>query len=120
MDRFVGMAVFAKVVETSSFAAAARHFDISPAMVSKHIRTLEERLGVRLLNRTTRSVSVTEAGARLLARVRPALDVRTPHVLDGDREKPGAERIAILGLGPGDYRGACLVRHLWIFRPVRN
>ena len=56
------MAVFAKVVESSSFAAAARHFDMSPAMVSKHIRTLEERLGVRLLNRTTRRVSATEVG----------------------------------------------------------
>ncbi len=62
MDRFIGMAVFAKVVESSSFAAAARHFDMSPAMVSKHIRTLEERLGVRLLNRTTRHVSATEVG----------------------------------------------------------
>jgi DNA-binding transcriptional LysR family regulator len=62
LDRFTGMAVFAKVVESSSFAAAARHFDMSPAMVSKHIRTLEERLGVRLLNRTTRRVSATEVG----------------------------------------------------------
>ena len=62
LDRFVGMAVFAKVVESASFAAAARHFDMSPAMVSKHIRTLEERLGVRLLNRTTRRVSATEVG----------------------------------------------------------
>jgi DNA-binding transcriptional LysR family regulator len=56
------MAVFAKVVESASFAAAARHFDISPAMVSKHVSTLEERLGVRLLNRTTRRVSATEVG----------------------------------------------------------
>jgi DNA-binding transcriptional LysR family regulator len=39
------MAVFAKVVESASFAAAARHFDISPAMVSKHVRALEERSG---------------------------------------------------------------------------
>lgn len=62
MDRFVGMSVFAKVVESASFAAAARHFDMSPAMVSKHVRTLEERLGVRLLNRTTRRVSATEVG----------------------------------------------------------
>jgi len=62
LDRFIGMAVFAKVVESSSFAAAARHFAMSPAMVSKHIRTLEERLGVRLLNRTTRRVSATEVG----------------------------------------------------------
>jgi DNA-binding transcriptional LysR family regulator len=62
LDRFTGMAVFAKVVESASFAAAARHFDMSPAMVSKHVRTLEERLGVRLLNRTTRHVSATEVG----------------------------------------------------------
>jgi DNA-binding transcriptional LysR family regulator len=62
MDRFTGMAVFAKVVDTASFAEAARHFGMSPAMVSKHVRTLEERLGVRLLNRTTRRVSATEVG----------------------------------------------------------
>jgi DNA-binding transcriptional LysR family regulator len=62
LDRFVGMAVFAKVVESASFAAAARHFNMSPTMVSKHVRRLEERLGVRLLNRTTRRVSATEVG----------------------------------------------------------
>jgi DNA-binding transcriptional LysR family regulator len=56
------MAVFAKVVESASFAAAARHFDMSPTMVSKHVRRLEERLGVRLLNRTTRRVGATEVG----------------------------------------------------------
>jgi DNA-binding transcriptional LysR family regulator len=56
------MAVFVKVVEGSSFAAAARHFGMSPAMVSKHVQTLEERLGVRLLNRTTRRVGTTEVG----------------------------------------------------------
>jgi len=62
LDRFTGMAVFVKVVDASSFAAAARHFGMSPAMVSKHVQTLEERLGVRLLNRTTRRVSATEVG----------------------------------------------------------
>src|SRR5277367_5933374 len=46
LDRFTGMAVFVKVVEASSFAAAARHFGMSPAMVSKHIHTTEERLGI--------------------------------------------------------------------------
>jgi len=56
------MAVFAKVVESASFAAAARHFNMSPAMVSKHVRTLEQQLGVQLLNRTTRHVSATEVG----------------------------------------------------------
>ncbi len=62
MDRFIGMAVFAKVVEGKSFAAAARHFGLSPAMVSKHIQMLEERIGARLLNRTTRRVNPTEVG----------------------------------------------------------
>src|ERR1700735_4039784 len=56
------MAVFAKVVESASFAAAARHFDMSPAMVSKHVSTLEERLCVRVLNRTTRRASAPEVG----------------------------------------------------------
>jgi DNA-binding transcriptional LysR family regulator len=62
LDRFTGMAVFVKVVESASFAAAARHFGMSPAMVSKHVQSMEERLGVRLLNRTTRRVSPTEVG----------------------------------------------------------
>lgn len=62
MDRFVAMGVFAKVVEAGSFAAAARHFELSPAMVSKHVQMLEQHLGVRLLNRTTRRVIATEVG----------------------------------------------------------
>jgi DNA-binding transcriptional LysR family regulator len=62
MDRYAGMTVFVRVVESGSFTSTARHFGISPAMVSTHIRALEKRLGVRLLNRTTRQVSATEAG----------------------------------------------------------
>lgn len=88
IDRFITMSVFAKVVEGSSFASAARHFEMSPAMVSKHIQTLEQRLGVRLLNRTTRRVSTTEAGQeyyerslRILAEIgeadRAASDLQT-------------------------------------------
>jgi DNA-binding transcriptional LysR family regulator len=62
VDRFLTMTVFAKVVESSSFATAARRLEMSPAAVSKHVQTLETRLGVRLLNRTTRHVSLTEVG----------------------------------------------------------
>jgi DNA-binding transcriptional LysR family regulator len=62
MDRFTGLEVFAKVVEGASFAAAGRRLGMSPAMVTKHVQTLEERLGVRLLNRTTHRVSATEVG----------------------------------------------------------
>jgi DNA-binding transcriptional LysR family regulator len=62
MDRFDNMRVFAKVAEIGSFAGAATRLDISPSMVSQHVKDLEERLGVRLLNRTTRKVGLTEIG----------------------------------------------------------
>ena len=62
MDRFDNMRVFAKVVESSSFAGAAARLAISASMVTLHVKELEERLGVRLLNRTTRKVSLTETG----------------------------------------------------------
>lgn len=63
MDTLESMQVFVRVVELGSFAAAARNLDLSPAMVSKHIGHLERRTGARLLNRTTRQVRATEAGA---------------------------------------------------------
>jgi DNA-binding transcriptional LysR family regulator len=62
MDRFDNMRVFVKVSEIGSFAGAAARLDISPSMVSQHVKELEEKLGVRLLNRTTRKVSLTEIG----------------------------------------------------------
>jgi DNA-binding transcriptional LysR family regulator len=57
------MRAFLRVVQAGGFSKAAARLDISPAMVTKHVNSLEERLGVRLLNRTTRQVSLTEAGA---------------------------------------------------------
>jgi DNA-binding transcriptional LysR family regulator len=68
MDRFDNMRVFAKVAEIGSFAGAAERLDISPSMVSQHVKDLEERLGVRLLNRTTRRVSLTEVGREYFER----------------------------------------------------
>src|SRR5260370_1084668 len=62
VDRFDNMRVFAKVVESGSFAGAAARISISASMVSQHVKELEERLGARLLNRTTRKVSLTETG----------------------------------------------------------
>ncbi|MFO6448785.1 LysR substrate-binding domain-containing protein [Erythrobacter sp. NE805] len=64
---------FAAVAEQRSFRAAAARRGGSASALSAAVRRLEERLGVRLLNRTTRSVQATEAGARLLERLRPAL-----------------------------------------------
>jgi DNA-binding transcriptional LysR family regulator len=62
MDRMTSMAAFVKVVDVGGFAAAARKLDMSPSMVTTHVRALEERLGVRLLNRSTRRISLTEVG----------------------------------------------------------
>lgn len=63
MNNPVDMIVFAKVVEQGGFSAAAKHLQMSPSVVSKHVSRLEESLGVRLLNRTTRRLSLTEVGA---------------------------------------------------------
>jgi DNA-binding transcriptional LysR family regulator len=73
MDRIDNVAVFAEVAERGSFAAAARHLNRSPAAVTRAVAELEARLGVRLLNRTTRAVSVTETGQRFLAGARRVL-----------------------------------------------
>lgn len=67
------LAAFAAIAERSSFVKAAGILGVSTSKLSKMIRALEERLGVRLFNRTTRSVALTEAGEHLFAQVRPAL-----------------------------------------------
>lgn len=63
LDHLAAMAVFAKVVETKSFTAAARELNLSKSAVSKQVSGLEDRLGARLLNRTTRRLALTEIGA---------------------------------------------------------
>ncbi len=70
MDLFDGMKTFAAVVEAGSFTAAADRLAISTKLASSYVAQLEHRLGIRLLNRTTRSLSVTEAGERYLPRCR--------------------------------------------------
>lgn len=62
MDQLSGIEVFVRVVETESFSRAAEELGLSKSTVSKQIRRLEDRLGVRLLNRTTRSMSLTDVG----------------------------------------------------------
>jgi DNA-binding transcriptional LysR family regulator len=62
MDRLASIAAFVRVVENGGFTAAARHLNLSTTMVSHHVQELEDRLGARLLNRTTRRVSLTEIG----------------------------------------------------------
>jgi len=73
MDRADGLTVFVEVAERGSFAEAARRLRRSPTAITRVIAELEARLGVRLLNRTTRAVSMTEAGERFLAGARRVL-----------------------------------------------
>lgn len=81
---------FVAVAEEGSFTRAAARLGVSQSALSQTVRNLEKRLGIRLLNRTTRNVSPTEAGERLLAQVAPAL-AQIAHGLDqvgGLRERP--------------------------------
>jgi DNA-binding transcriptional LysR family regulator len=73
VDRLGTMETFVRVVEAGSFVAGAQRLGLSPAMVSRHVQDLEHRLGTRLLNRTTRRLSLTEAGAAYFERSRQLL-----------------------------------------------
>ena len=95
---FAEMAAFAAIAEQRSFAKAATQLGIGRSTLSQNLRALEERLGVRLLNRTTRSVSLTEAGARLLARVHPSLvelNAAVAELADYRQSPSGLLRIAV-------------------------
>lgn len=73
LDTLDGMAVFLAVAEAKNFRVAGERLGVSASAVSQSLRKLEERLGVSLVHRTTRSVRLSEAGERLYAAVRPAL-----------------------------------------------
>src|SRR5450631_3585290 len=62
MDRLTSLTVFVQVADSGGFSAAGRRLNMSTTMVSNHVQALEDRLGARLLNRTTRKVSLTEVG----------------------------------------------------------
>src|SRR5258708_7257483 len=68
------LTAFIAIADQLSFRAAASRLGVTPSALSHTMRQLEERLQLRLLNRTTRSVSLTDAGLRLLDRLRPAVD----------------------------------------------
>ncbi|SDV50228.1 LysR family transcriptional regulator [Chitinasiproducens palmae] len=74
MDQLQSMRVFVKVAELGSFARAATHLDLSNAVVTRHVADLEGRLGTRLMHRTTRSLSMTEAGQVFLERAKQILE----------------------------------------------
>jgi DNA-binding transcriptional LysR family regulator len=74
MDTLTGIKMFLQVVESGSFVGAADRLDVSTAMVSKHVMNVEERLGVRLLNRNSRTLSLTEPGRVYFERCKVILD----------------------------------------------
>lgn len=101
MDRLASMDVFVKAVDLGSFAAAAAALDLSAPMVGKHVRFLETRLGVRLLNRTTRRQSLTEFGRAYYERCRLILaEAQAADALAADqfRELRGRLRVALPAL----------------------
>ncbi|MCG9035587.1 LysR family transcriptional regulator, partial [Laribacter hongkongensis] len=69
MDRLTSLRVFQTIGETGSFSAAAERLGLSAAMASKHVHALEQQLGTRLFQRTTRRVSLTEAGQDYARRI---------------------------------------------------
>ncbi|HEV8108252.1 MAG TPA: LysR family transcriptional regulator [Burkholderiales bacterium] len=97
-DSFSEMAVFAKVVTSGSLSAAARELSLSPAMVSRRLAALEARLGVRLVNRTTRSLHLTDEGASYYescARVLAEIEQANASVSAGRQEPKGTLRVAL-------------------------
>lgn len=96
MDQLQSMRVFVKVADLGSFARAAAQLDMSNAVVTRHVADLEGRLGTRLMNRTTRSLSLTEAGQVYLERTRQILeelDDAEQMVLERTHEPIGTLRI---------------------------
>lgn len=96
MDRLLSMRVFQQVVDEGGFAAAARKLDLAPAVVTRLVGDLEQHLGVRLLQRTTRRLSLTPAGDAYLKRLRLILgeiDEADAMVHSHSREMSGAVRV---------------------------
>ena len=97
MARIDSLRVFAEVVQTRNFTSAAKHLNLTPSAVSKQIGMLEQKLGVRLLNRTTRTVNPTEAGQLYFERAKrilEELDEAEALVADMDTTPRGTLKIA--------------------------
>lgn len=97
MDRIAGMQVFARVAELGSFVRAAEALGLSTTVVSRRVQQLETRLGARLLQRTTRRLSLTEAGREYLSRVQAilaALEAAEALTLDARAQASGTLRVS--------------------------
>jgi DNA-binding transcriptional LysR family regulator len=103
MDRIDAMQAFVAVADLQGFATAARKLGLSPSGVTRLIAALEERLGARLLQRTTRSVALTDVGKRYLERARQILaDVdEAEGAVEGERTRPGGRLVVSAPIGFG-------------------
>src|SRR6202040_2562585 len=112
MDRgdFADLTAFVAIADRLSFRAAASQLGVTPSALRHSMRQLEERLGVRLLHRTTRSVFLTDAGRRLLDRLRPAIDQIAGALenLNEERQRPmGRLRLH------ASHLGAMVIASVW-------
>ncbi|APW43966.1 LysR family transcriptional regulator [Rhodoferax saidenbachensis] len=97
MDRLMSMRVFQRVIDEGSFAGAARALDMSPAVVTRLVADLEDHLGTRLLHRSTRRLSLSDAGETYLSRVRAILqDIDEAHLLASSQTHEHAGVLHIL------------------------
>jgi DNA-binding transcriptional LysR family regulator len=103
MDRIGAMQAFVAVADLQGFAPAARKLGLSPSAVTRLIAALEERLGARLLQRTTRQVALTDVGARYLERARRILsDVEEAETAaEGERTRPSGRLVVSAPIGFG-------------------
>src|SRR5580658_10330983 len=103
MDRLDAMQAFVTVADLKGFAPAARKLGLSPSGVTRLIAALENRLGARLLQRTTRSVTLTDAGARYLERARRILaDIEEAEIAaEGERARPSGRLVISAPVGFG-------------------
>jgi DNA-binding transcriptional LysR family regulator len=103
MDRIDAMQAFVAVADLQGFAPAARKLKLSPPAVTRLIAALEERLGARLLQRTTRKVALTDVGARYLERIRRVLaDIEeAERAAEGESARPSGQLVVSAPLGFG-------------------
>jgi len=90
MDRFDSMRIFLRVAEIGSFAAVARQMDVARSVVTRQVAALEAHLGVKLIARSTRSLTLTSAGSAYLESCREILDLveAAESGLAGERQEP--------------------------------
>ncbi len=110
---FAEFKAFAAVAEHGSFVRASEHMGLTASAMSQTIRSLERRLGVRLLHRTTRRLSLTDAGTRLLARLQPAfqeLDAATREIESNKQQASGTLRVVTPRIAYVDHLAPVLPR----------